>query len=1308
MDFNNEDPAYTGLSVYPANAATAAFEDGEFMLSGFDAKPVLVAGGSVKFYEVGENNAITLADSIEFADETQYMWALSDSAKTVKLPVKNQLVRVTDNAVYVTPHNGKIGYGKTYIVAISDGAITGKIDGVTFAGLTNNAANSKWKFTTRAKPTVGTAISVNNSQTASNQTFRSVQSALLAIGSTTGTYTVTIEPGTYYEPLYFDGSATVILHGNSTKDYSKGAEADVVISHANASLFTSAEKTRNVLTVISGNFVVENLSIVNSFDRAVWGKSDGQAECVGLSGGKGQTFAAYNCSFISHQDTIRTVGKSWFYKCYFEGDTDYLWQESDGVVMLVESCTLKNVYDANAGSATAYIVAPRMTIADSIGKGLVVLNSSITTAEGETAYFGRTPWNSGYYNQAAFIGNTITSGSGTFKAEWENAATSETVALNDGANVGWKFYNNTLDGTAIDTVKNATVMTAETFASEYNGRRAILNRLYNVKEKTYAKDTTSNWAIDEVITDGTARGWTVAEDASSETAAGEVVDTGIVFDFSTIKPNETTTKSGITYTPNSNVKYEGAGKNHAACTNGAQITLSGLTGNAYVTVTYYYQAKGTIESGSQSAVAFELKDGDEAFKSTSKFANTKYTHASGTKDVVIKCTGTTYITKIRVDYDDEIEDFKVPATGVTVNPTTASVVIDATTTISATVTPTDSTDSVVWSKTDGTGFVEITPNADGSVTVKGKTAGTATVTVTAGNFHADTTVTVSSAAVAATGVTLADKTVYVGDENVTLSATVTPADSTDSATYEVTEGTDVIGVAASTGAVTIKKAGTATVKVTSGTQTDTATITVKPNAIGQTYVLWAINNSGYVTADSATSTNGTTSDSAVTWTQLKYHDTSYGAKITGTESAPQTLSISVAGAAKVTWDGSSYSNGTIAVTALKEGMSESTSVVAATSAKLDTGGSERSAQGFLYTDNSPAVLTVTFTGTCYINNLKVDALADTDVAEVTSVEITPNTAQSISVGSNVAFTAKVYRNYLNADTTVTWKSTVEGKVSISNGTVTGVAAGDTQIKASAGEKTSTAVSVTVTAESLTDFSAKYVQTTIGGTVTGLTVTGSGGTGAVSYTSSATDVATVDPLSGAITVGSTAGYTTITATYGSTSKSYVIGVAPEASTTFTWSSDDFLNKIMGGLKGTDWTNTVGNFNGIYVDATASTSCYFKPWSSGQHIGVYSGCVLYIPVDTSKTTSITLNCADGFPSFKTVVSETETALVATNNVCTFNVVATGDNANVTTLSEAKTIGSGDSTLSVPAGSYVVLKAGSNGYIGKSANGITRSAN
>lgn len=636
LAYNDTDPTYSGISFYPANRATAAFEDGELKIAGFDSKPEIVSGGSVKIYDSDGN----LADSIAFENETQTVWS------GVTLNVKDQLVRATDNALYITPHIGTLEYGKTYYVAIPDGFVEGTIGGTTFEGLTNNYTNTQWKFTVRSQPSVSTSITVNNDESATSQDFRTVQGALLAIGSNSGTYTVTIEPGTYYEDLYFAGSATVILSGNSSKDYSTGDDGDVIISYTNATCINSAEKTRNVLSIVSGNFVLQNLEIINTFDRAVYGKADGQAEALGFATGSKGTLAAYNCSFKSHQDTVRTSGKSWFYKCYIEGDTDFIWMEYDGIVLLAEECNIKSVYDKYAADSTAYITAPRMTISDSVGKGLVVYNSAVTVEANETSYLGRTPWNKGYYSQAAFI-NTTLEGNGTINADWYNISISDEI---DDKYVGWKIYNVTNNGTAVSSAANAAVITDTDFISdEYSGRETILNRMFSKSDTSFAKDSSKYWDVATLISE---MGWTVTEDTSSSTLDDEEEDDSVtvVWDLSSSDVNiqkilgniKGTTENADGYTVRTLVdatcssgKLQGNGSQHAQMNAGTILSIP-VTDGAVVSVT---------ASSAGAQYALYTIAGTQA--STTELTST-YTHSGEATWIDIVATDTAYPATVKV------------------------------------------------------------------------------------------------------------------------------------------------------------------------------------------------------------------------------------------------------------------------------------------------------------------------------------------------------------------------------------------------------------------------------------------------------------------------------------------------------------------------------------------------------------------------------------------------------------------------------------------------------------------------------------
>lgn len=468
--------------------------------------------------------------------------------------------------------------------------------------------------------------------------YESIKDALAAIPTSgdTGTYTISLLPGTYNENyINYNGSATVKISGNTPTKYG----ADVIITGHGTNM--GQERGRELVEFQgSGNLILENLTLLSDYSRKdVAG--DAQAEVLGYDGTG--YIAAYNCSFKSHQDTMRTTGKGWFYKCYVEGDTDFIWMESSGIVALYEECEIVSVYDEYASTHASYILAPRATVANAIGKGAVIFNSTVKLQNNSNFLF-RNPWgkNADYYNQGAFVGCTFETAEGkTFEPA---LAKSEAMGTDDQQYVGWKIdstaYTNKLASIGIisDTVK----------ANEYSGRRAILNRNYIVKNEAFGKDAESYWPVDSFIK---TNNWTVTEDTSKELLEGETEPTVTVYDLTT-----ETVPTGLTCT---GFAHE-LGKTHYVGQNGSTISFD-VTGKCTVAVTGYYQGTGTIQAGEQGAAYYNVANG-----STSKFITKEYTvYTDGKSTVTITAAGTSYLTKIAVTYDAAIT-YK-PVTSITVS-----------------------------------------------------------------------------------------------------------------------------------------------------------------------------------------------------------------------------------------------------------------------------------------------------------------------------------------------------------------------------------------------------------------------------------------------------------------------------------------------------------------------------------------------------------------------------------------------------------------------------------------------------------------
>lgn len=473
-DFPDGD-AYGVLTAYPAPGSAAAYADGELMLT-FDDPPVLQTGGSICVYDKA---AGILVDTILFADEKQTCLGTSNNV----INVGPQLARVSGNSVYFTPHFGKLEYGRAYYIAIPRGAITGVLKGKDFDGLSNSNTAPGWSFTVRNAPSLGTVITVDGSQDSAAD-FRTVYGALKAIAPNSGNYTINVAPGTYRELVHYVGSANVTINGTGTAAYGQ----DVVIQYTNCNDINNGTHTRASFYFSGASLVLKNLALKNTTERGerymtnVPPTSNSQAETIYFANGTGRTFAAYNCSFLSHQDTIQTTGRNWLYKCYIEGDTDYIWGTADAC--LIEDCDLVSVNDPKKSAKEAVLLVARTgsTSAQTAAKGYVIFNSRVKTENGMTTYFGRNPGAGAYYDQCAVINTAFTNeGTGQIGATiWRGTA--YTFLEGAAEHVGWKVYRNTVNGVSQNTdgrLANTSVIAPEVYNQEYNGRDVILNRVYD-------------------------------------------------------------------------------------------------------------------------------------------------------------------------------------------------------------------------------------------------------------------------------------------------------------------------------------------------------------------------------------------------------------------------------------------------------------------------------------------------------------------------------------------------------------------------------------------------------------------------------------------------------------------------------------------------------------------------------------------------------------------------------------------------------------------------------------------------------------
>lgn len=505
--------------------------------------------------------------------------------------------------------------------------------------------------------------------TMNNVEYATITAALTAIPETsTDTFVIKLPKGTYKENgLHYKGSATIIISGDTTTKYA----GDVVIEGVGAD--QNSNKTRPLLEVEgSGNLVLENLTLKNTFTRKGFTGSGTQCEALGFDSKDG-TVAAYNCSFLSHQDTVRTIGKAWFYGCYIEGDVDFIWCEAQSKVALYEECKIKAVGDE---TTEAYVAAPKYNLGDRVGKGLVVYNSEVIIDEALTkAALFRNPWSdTEHYNTVAYVGTTVT---GTLSSLSKNAG------LKPSDDLGYKIDEDLAAAlSAVGDKSNVSTMSAEQKTAEYAGRNNIINRMYDVNTKKFSKDLDSNWDVAALVT---ARNWTVTADTSKDQLDGEdnvVVETYLF--------NGTQDVAALVNNFASHSSGSFTGKT------GATITIP-VSGKCTVSVSGFYSGVVETKADTQNVQTMFFNNGNTNTEMTSTY----FVYDDAATSVVITAKDTTYITKIRVEYDDTIVETKVA--DLTITPDKTNFFVGVANSLKSTVTNDKATNkSVLWSSSDET------------------------------------------------------------------------------------------------------------------------------------------------------------------------------------------------------------------------------------------------------------------------------------------------------------------------------------------------------------------------------------------------------------------------------------------------------------------------------------------------------------------------------------------------------------------------------------------------------------------------------
>ncbi len=429
-------------------------------------------------------------------------------------------------------------------------------------------------------------------------------------------------------------------------------------------------------------------------------------------------------------------------------------------------------------------------------------------------------------------------------------------------------------------------------------------------------------------------------------------------------------------------------------------------------------------------------------------------------------------------------------TDITVSPATATVITSETEQLTVSVLPANATDKTVTWSSDNTDVATV----DETGLVSAVSPGSAIITATAtdgSDIVGTTEITVENQEVTDITVSPETRTILVEDD-LQMSRSVTPSNATDRTVTWSSDNSDVATVDASTGLVTGVSVGTVTITATANDGSGvygTATITVDPILVSSITISPSSESvnvgSTLALTESVSPSNAT--DKTVTWSSDDTDVATVDATglVTGVAEGVVTITATAQDA------GGEVGTAEITVTVVlpnSVATSESLGFVEGEAAKTLTATispSNTTDKSVTWSSDDTDVATVDAltgevtpqgVGSCYVIvtcnadiSIKDTCLVtvDADVTLVTGVTLTPEVAE-ITINEEVTLSASVEPSNAT-DKSVSWQSLDESVATVSNGVVTGVAIGTTQIVVTTndGDFTDTC-EVTVTSLDVTD------------------------------------------------------------------------------------------------------------------------------------------------------------------------------------------------------------------------------------------------
>ena len=338
-------------------------------------------------------------------------------------------------------------------------------------------------------------------------------------------------------------------------------------------------------------------------------------------------------------------------------------------------------------------------------------------------------------------------------------------------------------------------------------------RVRDNKIEAAAKAATANYALENVENVSLVKGtdYTVSEPQISADKKYYSITITLSDDAAGKYELSTTTLKGYIAYELASVALNSDTLNLVAGADGHQLVATTTPDNALLdNLTFIYKSDDeTVATVDKNGLVTPLKAGTATITVTAEAVVTTNGMPLLTKRATAKCTVT-------------VTDIAVPAVSIKLDAYDKTMSVGDKAKLTATVNPTDTTDKVVWTSSEPT---VAAVDENGNITALA--TGTTEITATAGSVSAVCKVTVERVKVSEVKLDKTSVSLKAG-ETAQITATVTPADTTDKVVWTSSEPT--VAAVDENGKITAAAPGTATITATAGGKSATCTVTVAKEA----------------------------------------------------------------------------------------------------------------------------------------------------------------------------------------------------------------------------------------------------------------------------------------------------------------------------------------------------------------------------------------------------------------------------------------------------------------------------------------------